>query len=287
MHKAFFLICLMACFSVCSLASDVEQKQQRRLIVLAPHLVESLFAIGAGEQIIATTDHADYPSAARNIPRVGNFASLQIEQILALRPDVVVAWRTGNPADDLKRLEKYNVNVVYTQPVTLEDVAAELRLLGELTGHEANAEALASDYLQRLSQLQQQYQQAEGVSVFYELWARPLRTVAGTSWLQQQIALCGGDNIYADISEDYPQVSLEKVLALRPEVIIQPTTLTSNQPETINWQQWQEIPAVANQFILHPNADKVHRMTTRMLDEVEQMCEQLGSARQFYRKRSH
>ena len=286
MKLAVFLLTLLFGFS--SLAqTEADPRTQRRLVVLAPHLEESMFAIGAGDQIIATTDHSDYPAQASAIPRVGNYARLQIEQILALRPDVVVAWRSGNPADDLQRLEKYNINVVYTQPDNLEDVAAELRLLGELTGHEQQAEKVANDYLFRLHALKAKYSKADGVSVFYELWARPLRTVAGHSWLQQQIALCGGDNIYADISEDYPQVSLENILDLRPQVIIQPSTHGDNQPETINWQQWPDMPAVKHQFILHPNADKVHRMTTRMLGEVERMCVQLDHARQFYAAENH
>lgn len=281
MRLAVFISALLLSLSAAA-QTDVDPRTQRRLVVLAPHLVESLFAIGAGDQIIATTDHSDYPAQASSIPRVGNYARLQIEQILALRPDAVVAWRSGNPADDLQRLEKYKINVVYPQADNLQDVASELRILGKLTGHEKQAEHIANDYLYRLHALKARYSKAEGVSVFYELWARPLRTVAGNSWLQQQIALCGGDNIYADIEEGYPQVSLENVLDLRPQVIFQPTTHGDNQPETINWQQWPEIPAVNHGFILHPDADKVHRMTTRMLDEVEVMCVQLDKARQFY-----
>jgi vitamin B12 transport system substrate-binding protein len=261
---------------------DANPKHNLRFVVLAPHLVESMYAIGAGEQIIATTNHADYPAAAKSIPTVGNYARLQIEKILQLRPDIVVAWRTGNPAEDLIRLEKYQLNVVYTQPKKLRDVAAEIRLLGQLTGREEKAEVLANNYLTRLEALASRYQEKTPISVFYELWARPLRTVAGESWLQQQIAVCGGQNIYAHMADDYPQVSLEQVLELRPQVIIQPSKHGQTQPDELNWQTWPQLPAVKNDFILHPNADKVHRMTVRMLDEVALLCAEMDQARQFY-----
>ncbi|MBU2979624.1 cobalamin-binding protein [Alteromonas sp. C1M14] len=269
-----------------SQAQDIsnDDKQKRRLVVLAPHLVESMFAIGAGEQIVATTTHSDYPEQAKSIPQIGNYARLQIEKILQLRPDIVVAWRTGNPAEDLLRLEKYKMPVVYTQPTQLEDVAKEIKLLGELTGRQDKANEVADAYLQRLNHLKAEYQAKQPVTVFYELWSRPLRTVAGSSWLQQQISACGATNIYRDLAEDYPQVSLEDVLAKQPQIIIQPSKHGQSQPDAINWQTWPQIPAVTNDFILQPNADKVHRMTTRMLDELELMCRQIDQARQFYQQ---
>lgn len=282
MMRLRFLLPFLCLFLSVAVRADDLQKQQLRLIVLAPHLVESMYEIGAGDQIIATTDHSDYPQAASSIPRIGNYARLQIEKILQLRPDVVVAWRTGNPAEDLLRLEKYNINVVYTQPGKLEDVAEEIRLLGQITGRDSTANRIADDYLMRLETLKNRYNSAMPVSVFYELWARPLRTVAGEAWLQQQIAVCGGDNIFASIDDDYPQVSLEQVLSARPQIIIQPSTHGRGQPDKMDWQKWPNIPAVENAFILTPDADKVHRMTTRMLGEVESMCEGIDKARRFY-----
>lgn len=258
------------------------QRQQLRFIVLAPHLVESMYEIGAGQQIIGTTDHADYPKEANAIPRVGNYARLQIERILQLKPDAVIAWKTGNPIEDLERLKKYGIAVIESHPQQLDDVAAELRLLGKLTGRENMAEATASNFLLNLNKLREKYSNAQPISVFYELWSRPLRTVAGNAWPQQQVALCGAVNPFATANEDYPQVNLEEALATKPQLIIQPSKHSQSGPDALNWQQWTDIPAVKNNFIVHPNADKVHRMTTRMLEEVIMLCEQIHQARQFY-----
>ena len=262
--------------------NNAEAKQKKRIIALAPHLVESLYAIGAGDQIIATTAHADYPAAAKNIMVVGNYARLQIEKIIQLKPDVVIAWTTGNPTVDLARLEKYQIKVIYSNPETLEDVAAELRLLGEITGRTEPASKLAEQYLTSLADIKQRYASQENIKVFYELWSRPIRTVAQKAWPQQQITLCGGVNPFADAKDDYPSVGLEQVLITLPQVVIQPSKSTSGDPDNLNWQQWPHVPAAKNGFVFHPNADKLHRMTTRVLEELVVLCEQIDTARQFY-----
>ena len=279
------LIGLNASQTVAKSVSD-DSLQKQRIIALAPHIVESLYAIGAGEQIIGTTAHADYPKAAENILRVGNYARLQIEKIIQLKPDVIIAWKTGNPMDDLARLEKYQFKVVYSHPQTLEDVANELIMLGKITGREAVANSVAKKYLLNLQKIKQKYATQNKVRVFYELWSRPLRTVANKAWPQQQIELCGASNPFADAQDDYPSVGLEQVLVTLPQVVIQPGQHSADSPDGLNWLQWQHIPAVKNNFIFHPNADKAHRMTIRMLDEVVVLCEQIDAARQFYQTQS-
>ena len=259
-----------------------QNKQAYRIVALAPHIVESLYAIGAGAQIIATTDHADYPAAANEIPRVGNYARLQIERIVQLAPDLIIAWRTGNPQEDLDRLAKYGLKLVYSDVKTLEDVAAELRFFGQLTGHSTRAEVLAADYLQRLNRLRSEYASKTPLVGFYEMWARPLRTVANKAWLQQQLEVCGVANPFVNLSEDYPLVSLEQVLVSRPQVVIQPTPHSASSPDALNWSQWPHIPASQHRFIFHPDADKTHRMTGRMLDELERLCHQVDKARATY-----
>lgn len=265
-----------------SFAVNAQEQPNQRIVALAPHIVESLFAIGAGDRIIATTDHADYPNAAKDIPQVGNYARLQIERIVELQPDLVIGWKTGNPIEDLERLEKYGLKVVYSNPSQLEDVATELRFYGELTGLTEQANALAESYLSRLHTLKRKYNDATPVVTFYEMWARPLRTVAKKAWLQQQIVLCGAQNPFSDLAEDYPLISLEQVLASNPQVVIQPSPHSASSPDALNWQQWQHIPAAKHGFVFHPNADKTHRMTMRMLDELELLCQNIDSAREFY-----
>lgn len=266
---------------IAGIGSAAENKPVR-IVALAPHIVESLYDIGAGDTIIATTDHSDYPDGAKQIPRVGNYARLQIERIVQLAPDIIIAWRTGNPQEDLARLKKYGMNIVYSDPTTLDSVADELIMLGELTGRTQRAEAMALAYRQRLAELRGTYATATPVTGFYELWARPLRTVANNAWLQKQLDLCGVYNPFAELKDDYPMVSLERVLTSQPQVVIQPTPHSAANTDALNWAQWEHIPAVANGFIFHPDADKTHRMTMRMLDEVTRLCEKIDGARKHY-----
>ncbi|WP_233267492.1 cobalamin-binding protein [Paraglaciecola sp. L3A3] len=271
-----------AAYSFAATELSNQQKQQLKIIALAPHIVESLYEIGAGEQIIGTSSHADYPEAAKDILRVGNYASLQLEKILQLKPDIILAWQTGNPMSDLARLEKYDFKIVYSKPLKLEDVASEMIMLGELTGRQEKAKQMATKYLNKLNQLTQEYADTPPVIVFNELWSRPLRTVAGQSWPQQQIDLCGGKNPFADVPEDYPAIGLEQVLVSEPQVILQPSQHGEESPDRIKWQQWPHLPAAKNDFIFLLDADKVHRMTSRMLEEVEVMCQKIHQARLFY-----
>ncbi len=272
-----------ACVSAAEVSDDQAARQQQRIIALAPHIVEQLYAIGAGDQIIGTTAYADYPEAAKQIPGVGSYAGLQIEKIIQMQPDVIIAWKTGNPVEDLQRLEQYQLKVVYSDLTRLEDVARELRTFGKLTGRQAAAESQAVAYEQRLGALRQTYADKAPLTAFYELWSQPLTTVAGTAWPQQQIELCGVHNPFQDAIDDYPHVGLEQVLVTNPQVIIQPSKHSQDSPDAVEWEKWPSLPAVQHSAIFHPDADKVHRMTSRTLDEVEVLCQQIDDARQRYR----
>lgn len=267
------------------LTAAVQAKPAQRIVALSPHLVEQLYSLGAGDRIVGTTDHADYPEAAKNIPRVGNYAQLQVEKILALKPDLVLAWTDGNPPADLNKLRRFGLHVVDSNPLQLTDIAKELRLLGQLTGTAAVAEHQAQRMEQGLAELRQTYSAKDKVVVFYELWQQPLSTVAQKAWPQQQLELCGATNPFANAIGDYPQVSLEHVVASQPQLIIQPVSV--NEPRALlDWSRWPAIPAVKYQQFSQPDSDLVHRTTSRMLQGVRQLCADIDKTRQFFAKKS-
>lgn len=262
----------------CVFAKDV------KLVVTAPHIVEMLYAIGAGDQILGTTEHSDYPQAANQIPRIGNYAGLQVEKILALKPDYIIAWKTGNPPQDLERLETFGIPVVYSNPTSLESVAKELIMLGKLSGHIDQSKLAAEQYLTQLDNLKKQYSGKDKIRVFYQLWAAPLTTIANQAWPQKLIEVCQVDNPFIELKGDYPQISIEHVLVKQPQVIVIPTS--SSEPNEIKgyWQKFNTIPAVNNHQIKLVNSDKLHRMTPRSLDELAVMCNKIDQARAFYQK---
>lgn len=274
------VLCCCALFT-----ATLQAKPAQRIVALSPHLVEQLYSLGVGDRIVGTTDHADYPEAAKNIPRVGNYTQLQIEKILALKPDLVLAWTDGNPPADLTKLRQLGLTLVDSNPLQLTDIAKELRLLGQLTGAEAEAEQQAQLMEQGLEELEKNYAGKTKVTVFYELWQQPLSTVAQQAWPQQQLELCGAANPFANAIGDYPQVSLEHVIASQPQLIIQPVSV--NEPRALlDWSRWPAIPAVQYQQFSQPNSDLVHRTTSRMLQGVRQLCADIDKTRQFFAKKS-
>ena len=173
-------------------ASKVKRPVQR-IITLSPHSAEMLFAIGQGDKIVGTTRFTDYPEAAKKIPIVGGYIGLYIEQIIQLEPDVIISWRSGNPARELNQLTDLGFTLIDSDAQTLAGVADTILMLGELTGAQTQASAVAHDYLAQLDQAEKKYQEATKVKVFYQLWPNPLRTVAKGSWVQQYIEVCGGE----------------------------------------------------------------------------------------------
>ena len=192
-------------------AAAQASKPAEKIIALSPHAVEMLYAIGVGDKIVATTDHADYPAQANNIPRIGGYHGIQIERVLELNPDLVVVWGSGNKQEEIARIKSLGFKVFDSDPKTLAAVADELVALGELTGVTKQAQREADKYLQSLAQLRAQHADKQAVDVFYQLWSTPLMTVAKNSWIQQIIAVCNGNNVFVDSDSDYPQISIESV----------------------------------------------------------------------------
>jgi iron complex transport system substrate-binding protein len=251
----------------------------QRIVSLAPHLTEILYAVGAGDTLVGAAEFSDYPQAAREAPRVGGYDRLDLEDILRLRPDLVLAWRSGNVPAQVARLRALGLRVFVTEARTLEDIARLLETLGALSGHRADALAAASAYRQRLDALRSQYSRQAPVTVFYQLWPAPLMTVGKAQIITQVIALCGGVNIYGHLRPLVPVVSLESVLAANPEAIIA-AGMADARPEWLDdWRRWPRLQAVqrGNLFSLHP--DLIQRHTPRLLDGAEILCRQLEEAR--------
>lgn len=265
----FILAISLLCLSGFSFANT---NNKPSIIALSPHIVEMLYDIGAGEQIIATTAFADYPEQAKHIPVIGNYLRLQIEKVITLQPDIIIAWKSGNPSDDLARLEQLGFTVVYSQPNTFDDIAHEIRTFAKLTGHTIEGEQVARKFEQGLANIIKTYKNKTELTGFYELWSRPLTTVAKGSWPQQFLNICKVNNPFKSVLTPYPQISIEQVLPSSVQIIIQPLSVNQKDREGFNWQDWTIIPAVANNHIIQPDADAMHRMSIRSLSALKDLC---------------
>ncbi|MBF3236994.1 cobalamin-binding protein [Aeromonas veronii] len=240
-----------------------------RVVSVVPHLTELLYEIDAGDKLVAIDDASDYPAEVKTKPKVANYRSINVEAVLAQKPDLILGWRSAQ-SRMLAPLEQLGIPVFYSEPTDFASLAVEMRALGKLLGVEKSANEAADRYLARLHSLQQRYGQPTGVKVFYQLWYPPLTSVSGNAWPAQAIELCGGINIMANAKTPYPQVDMEQVIRANPSLIL----AGSQDPDTLrHWRKWPNLDAVQHQRLDLINSDELHRFTPRALNAVEQVCQ--------------
>ncbi|MDX1451560.1 MAG: cobalamin-binding protein [Oleiphilaceae bacterium] len=259
--------------------AHADETYPQRIVALSPHSVEMLFELGAGERIIATTEYADFPEAAKAIPRIGGYHGIQIERVMALQPDLIIAWDGGNPARDLQRMEELGLPVYRSHTEALADIPVALESLGELLGLAEQGRAAAARFKEKWQAIRDQHADKPPVRFFYQLWADPLKTMAAGSWINELLTSCGGINIFNQPDWDYPQVSTETVLLQAPEAIIVPSHHGRAIDITTQWGAWPEIPAVANGHIYFINGDWLHRFSTRVIDGMQAICSAFDKVR--------
>ncbi len=250
----------------------------QRVVALAPHITEQLFAIGAGERIVGTTEYADYPPAARSIQRVGRAHSLDLERISALQPDLIVVWGSGFPPALIEALRRLSVPVYVNEPGALDSVATSLERLGALTAAPRASEA-AQEFRAKLAGLRQTYAGREEVRVFYQIWSQPLMTLGRPHVLTEAIGVCGGRNVFGMLAPIAPQVSIEAVIAAAPQLIATAEADARPSGALDMWTRFTAVPAVRNHLLVTLDGNKINRHSPRMLDEIAVLCEHLERAR--------
>lgn len=264
----------------------VQLKQPpQRIVTLAPHAVELLYAIGAGKRIAGTVAYSDFPEEARRIPVIGGYRALDMEAIAALRPDVIVAWPSGNTAAQVEKLKQLGLPLYLSEPQKISDIANALERLGTLTGNTQNAQQAATQFRQKLEALRSKYQGRSKVRVFYQIWDRPLMSVGGEQIISDVMRQCGGENIFAQLPALTPTVSVETVLQADPDTIIG-SGMDNRRPVWLDdWKKWPRLRAVQHNNLYFISADWINRPTPRMLQGVEAMCEILDKVRATNGKR--
>jgi iron complex transport system substrate-binding protein len=250
-----------------------------RIISLAPHLTELLYAAGAGERVVGAVDYSDYPPAARHIPRIGTADRIDYETVLALAPDLVVAWRSGSPRSQVERLAALGLPIYWSDAARLEEIPDELEKLGRHVGTAAPAARAAGAYRDGLRRLRAQYRDARPVRVFYEIWDRPLMTINGGHLISDVLRLCGAENIFADLPDLTPNISTEAVLVADPEVIVVGAFAADREAWLDRWRARGQLAAVRAGRLVSTDPDLLHRPTTRVLEGARQLCAALDAAR--------
>jgi iron complex transport system substrate-binding protein len=250
-----------------------------RIVSLAPHATELLFAAGAGKRVVGVLAPADWPPEARNVPRIGDASGLDLERIVALKPDLALVWPYLAPAQ-VERLRRLGVPVFVSDPRTPEAIADDLERVGALAGTQEIATRAADRLRARLAALDARERGAKKLLVFYEIWGRPLYTIGGTHLITAALARCGGENVFAPLRVPAPAVGVEDVLAAAPEAIVAGTDNALRPAWLDEWRRWRSIPAVARGNLFVVDANLLHRAGPRFIDGAEQLCAALDRARE-------
>lgn len=250
-----------------------------RIVSLAPHATELLFAAGAGAKVVGVSEYSDYPEAARRLPRVASAHAVDLEQILSLQPDLVVAWRLEATARALDRLQALGIRVQYVEPHRLAEIPDAIEALGRLAGTESVARAQAQALRGELEELRRRYSARPSLAVFYQVADRPLMTINRAQFISDALAVCGARNIFADASTIAPIVSVESVLAADPDVIAAAREDPSDHAWQAFWKRFAGLRAVRLGNLLTLDADEMNRHGPRAIAATRVLCERLEAAR--------
>lgn len=251
----------------------------QRIVSLAPHVTELLFTAGAGDQVVAVSAYSTYPEQARSLPVISAGSGLDIERIIALRPDLVIAWKSGNPALQVNRLEKLGLRIFYSEPREIDMIADTLHRFGILTGHVEQADKAAARFREQVVALRNSYQNKKPVSVFYQVWQKPLMTVNGQHMISHWISLCGGENIFSDLSSLVPVIDIESVLVANPFIIVSGGYTRQDNNWRELWKRWPMLAAVRQGNMFSVPADIIDRQTPRAVIAARELCEKIEQAR--------
>jgi len=244
-----------------------------RIVSLAPHITENLFSAGAGARVVAVVDHSDYPPAARAIPSLGNYAQFSLEALIALKPDLVVAWRTVKSGELLDRIERLGITVYYSEPRDFDGIISNIEELARLAGT-----MLAIDpgrLRAELARLRARYAGAAPLTVFYQIWREPLMTLGGGHFISRVLEVCGARNLFEASSIMAPRVGIEAVVRADPDIII----ASGGRGAFALWRKWRSMRAVARGGLVTVDADVMHRHTARMIMGIGEVCARIDQAR--------
>lgn len=277
--RALALAGLLAALCACTEAPQdaVRDDSYQRIVTLAPNLTELVYAVGAGDKLVGVSAWSDYPADVLELPVVGDAFTIDQEQLALLDPDLLLVWESGTPAHTVDELRRsgYTVKIVRTRG--LSDIAAALKHVGEITGMADEAAAVADEFRAQLAALSEANSDAEPISVFFQVSRRPLYTVNAEHYVSELIEICGGSNVFDDLKELAPSISVEAVVDRAPEVMLASTD--AGDDAFSEWQRWPAIPAnlYGNLFLLP--ADELARATPRLIQAGGAMCLALQRAR--------
>lgn len=254
------------------------QQPARRIVSLAPHTTEMLFAAGAGSYVVGVTEFSDYPPEAKKLPSVGSGVSLDLERILQLRPDLIVGWNNGNAGAQIAKFESLGIPLFKSEPHDFAAIASSMERLAHLAGTDASGIAAAKEFRAKWKRLESNYSKRPTLRVFYQIWRNPLMTLSDNATPSAVLRLCGAENIFGGLPQIAPTVSVEAVLKADPDVLV--ASVDENDDPLAQWKRFPKMKAVARGNLLLVDGNLLNRSGPRIVDGAEIVCKQLDALRQ-------
>lgn len=284
------LLSLLACLALPALAevSVVDDAGRavalrapaRRVVSLSPHVTELLFAAGGGARVVGAMNYSDYPEEARRLPLVGSNSEIDLERLVALKPDLLIVWQSGNTARQLEQLKRLGVPMYYSEPRKLEEVATSLERFGRMLGTEQTAARAAGAFRADIAALAARYARRPPVRVFYQIWDKPLYTLNGSHIVSDALRVCGGVNVFAGLHTLAPEVGTEAVLAANPEAIFGGEQHEAGDQGVNLWRPYKSLLAVQRGNLFTLDGELLTRAAPRMAQGTRMLCERIEQARQ-------
>ncbi len=249
-----------------------------RIITLAPNLAELVFAAGAGAQLKAVVEYSNFPAEVADLPRVGDAFRIDLERIIQLDPDLVIAWHSGNPQTALQKLQQLGITVWQLEITRPEQIAGIVESISRAAGTESTGRVMARQLRDQLAGLKQQNADKTPLSYFYQIAPRPLYTINDQHIISRSLAVCAGHNVFSELAALAPQISRESVIMANPQVMIAPEA-PGDPPALLAWQDWPQLQAVKNSNMLYLPADEISQATPRLLDSIDLACKLLDEVR--------
>lgn len=256
------------------------EKPAQRIISMAPHVTELLFAAGGGERIVGAVSYSDFPEAAKRIPHIGDNRQVDMERVIAMKPDLIVVWIHGSSERQIETLRKLGIPMFHSEPRKLDEIADSVLRLGQLMGTESVAQPAAAELKKKLAALTAQYANRPTVRLFYQVWDKPLYTLNGAHIVSDAIRLCGGENIFAKMKVTAPVVSVEGVLQEDPEAIFGSIERSARDGGINLWRRYTTMKAVRNDNLFTLDGNLLNRAGPRMIAGAAALCEKIEIARQ-------
>ncbi|WP_319381535.1 cobalamin-binding protein [Thiomicrorhabdus sp.] len=282
--QSILLAALLLLVPIASKATPENEKPHKavspRIISLAPHLTEMVYSAGAGKHLVGAVNYSDYPPEARQLPIIGDYNSLNLEALIKLKPNLILAWKSGNRLQDIERLKSLGFRVVENEIHNLEDIPDSIALIGKLTGSEKIANKVAQTLHSLLTSIRLRHRDKPPITTFYQVWNNPLITIGKNQFISQGLALCNAENIFNDLPGLSAQVSLEAVLQRDPQLILIGGNKAFQKGWQQNWEHYPTLAAVTRKHIFQVDNDLYQRPTERFILALPALCELIDRARE-------